>query len=284
MTPGPSLVELVSQRILSGEARLPVFHAVAARIQQEISREEPDPRRIEQLVGSDQALTAEVLRFSNSAFYKGLNQVTTVRNAIVRLGVNEVANIVMTVTHESQFRSRDPVLHAVLRKLWRHALATAVAAHWLARTCGTHALVHEAFFAGLLHDVGKLFVVTVIEDLPRLAPQAAGVSPAILQEAMDRLHAAEGYRLMKHWELPETYAEVVRDHHRPAGEGDPALLNLVRLADRVCNKAGFGLAAPPPQSPAASPEARALRVAELDLARLEIELEDSPLLGSGSKP
>ncbi len=279
----PSLVERISQCIVSGEARLPVFHAVAARVQQEISREEPDPRRIEQLVGSDQALTAEVLRLSNSAFYKGLNQVTTVRNAIVRLGVNEVANIVMTVTHESQFRSRDPVLHGVLRRLWRHALATAVAAHWLARNGGMPALVHEAFFAGLLHDVGKLFVVTVIEDLPRRVPQAAVVSTAILEEAMDRLHAAEGYRLMKHWELPETYAEIVRDHHRPAGEGDPALLRIVRLADRVCNKAGFGLSAPPPESVAASPEARALRIGEVDLARLEIELEDSPLLGSGSK-
>ncbi len=282
MRTGPSLVELVAQRILSGEARLPVFHATAARIQQEISKEDPDPRRIEQLVGSDQALTAEVLRFSNSAFYKGLNQVTTVRSAIVRLGVNEVANIVMTVTHENQFRSPNPLVHGLMRKLWRHALGTAIAAHWLARTCGLPALVHEAFFAGLLHDVGKLFVLTVVEELPRTAPQAAALSPALLEEAMDRLHAAEGYRLMQHWDLPEVYAGVVRDHHRPAAEGDPALLQLVRLADRVCNKAGLGLAPPPPEAPGTTPEARALRVSEIDLARLEIELEDSPLLGSRS--
>jgi hypothetical protein len=85
--------------------------------------------------------------------------------AIVRMGVNEVANIVARITHENNFRSKDPFLHTIMRRLWRHALGVAMAAHWLAKECGLQNLAHEAFFAGLLHDVGKLFILSVIDEL-----------------------------------------------------------------------------------------------------------------------
>lgn len=277
-----SFIEIIDQVITSSKARLPVFNATAARIQQEVAKDEPDTRRIEQLIVSDQALTAEVLRMSNSSFYKGLTQVTTVRNAIVRLGVNEVSNIVMTVTHEGQFRSKDPFLHGVMRKLWRHALATSIAAHWLSRHCGLHALAHEAFFAGLLHDVGKLFILTVIDDLVHSGAQRVTPSSAVLMEAMDHLHTTHGYTLMKHWNLPERYARIARDHHIETPDPEDHLALVVRLADRACNKLGLGLKPEPELVLLATPEAAELHLSEVDLAKMEIMLEDSQILG-GSK-
>ena len=224
MTSPTSFIEIVENRIMSNAARLPVFNTTAARIQQEIGREEPDLRLIEKLIVSDQALTAEVLRFSNSSFYKGLTQVSTVRNAIVRLGINEVSNIVMMVTHENQFRSKDPVLNGVIRKLWQHARGTAMAAHWLARHCGLHGIAHEAFFAGLLHDVGKLFILTVIDDIQHSDQVKVNPSAALLMEVMDDLHTTHGYALMHHWNLPEKYSQVVRDHHTQALEAENYLV------------------------------------------------------------
>ena len=241
MTSPTSFIEIVENRIMSNAARLPVFNTTAARIQQEIGREEPDLRLIEKLIVSDQALTAEVLRFSNSSFYKGLTQVSTVRNAIVRLGINEVSNIVMMVTHENQFRSKDPVLNGVIRKLWQHALGTAMAAHWLARHCGLHGIAHEAFFAGLLHDVGKLFILTVIDDIQHSDQVKVNPSAALLMEVMDDLHTTHGYALMHHWNLPEKYSQVVRDHHTQALEAENYLSLTVRLANKTCNKMGLGL-------------------------------------------
>ena len=117
MGSAPSFIEIVENRIAGNSVRLPVFNTTAARVQQEIGREEPDLRLIEKLIVSDQALTAEVMRFSNSSFYKGLTQVATVRSAIVRLGINEVSNIVTMVAHENQFRSKDPFLNGVMRQL-----------------------------------------------------------------------------------------------------------------------------------------------------------------------
>ena len=279
MTSSTSFIEIVENRIMSNAARLPVFNTTAARIQHEIGREEPDLRLIEKLIVSDQALTAEVLRFSNSSFYKGLTQVSTVRNAIVRLGINEVSNIVMMVTHESHFRSKDPVLNGVIRKLWQHARSTAMAAHWLARHCGLHGIAHEAFFAGLLHDVGKLFILTVIDDIQHSDQVKLNPSAALLMEVMDDLHTTHGYALMHHWNLPEKYAEVARHHHDGALDSENYLALTVRLANKTCNKMGIGLRQDSGVVLMATPEANELHLSEVDIAKMEILLEDTQALG-----
>jgi HD-like signal output (HDOD) protein len=280
MADSPSFIEIVDNLITSRKARLPVFNMTAARIQQETGKDEPDVRQIEKLIVSDQALTAEVLRLSNSSFYKGLTQVSTVRNAIVRLGVNEVSNIVMTVTHENQFTSKDPHLHGVMRKLWRHALGTAIAAHWLAIHCGLQGIAHETFFAGLLHDVGKLFILTVIDHLMHSNRCKMNPSSALLMEAMDHLHTGHGYTLMKHWNLPEKYAQVARDHHKETLDPENFLALTVRLANKACNKLGIGVRQDSGTVLVATAEANELHLSEVDIAKMEITLEDSQVYGT----
>jgi HD-like signal output (HDOD) protein len=279
MKSGESLIEIIDNLIVTRKARLPVFDATAARIQREIGRQDPDLRLIEKLIVSDQALTAEVLRISNSSFYKGLTQVSTVRNAMVRLGINEVSNIVTMITHENLFHSRVPHLNHVLRKLWQHSVGAALGANWLAKHCGLNGVASQAFFAGLLHDVGKLFVLTVIDELIQAGKIDHAPSAALLTEAMDTLHPGHGATLMEHWNLPEIYARVARTHHRVDFERENMLLVIVRLADKACNKLGLGLKADQGAAPATTEEAELLHLSEVELAQLEIMLEDSQVLG-----
>ena len=276
-----SFIEIIDEQLASSSARLPVFNTTALRIQQEIAKEEPDIRLIERLIVSDQSLTAKVLSVSNSSFYKGLNQVATVRNAIVRLGINEVSNIVMLVTHENNFRSKDPFVHGIMRVLWRHSVACAMGSNWLAKKCGLHALAHEAFFAGLLHDVGKLFILTVIDDLKNSDEVKIQPSDALLIEAMNSLHASHGHSLMVHWNLPEKYCNIVRDHHIEDFDTKDMLQILVRLADKACLKMGIGMVEDSAMVLVATPEAESLHISEVDLAQLEIMLEDSQVFSNG---
>lgn len=276
-----SFIEIVDKHLASSDARLPVFNATAMRIQQEIAKEEPDLRLIEKLIVSDQSLTAKVLSVSNSSFYKGLQQVSTVRNAIVRLGINEVSNIIMLVTHENNFCSKDPFVHGIMRKLWRHSVGCALGSNWLAKQCGLHALAHEAFFAGLLHDVGMLFILTVMDDLKHSNKLKAQPSDALLVEAMNTLHTNHGHSLMSHWNLPQKYSTIARDHHQEECDPNNLLLALVRLADKVCCKLGIGLEEDPSMVLVATSEAEVLHIAELDLARMEIMLEDSQVFEAG---
>jgi len=281
MNQDKSFIEIVDTHLASSNARLPVFNATALRIQQEIAKDESDLQLIEKLIVSDQALTAKVLSVSNSSFYRGLQQVSTVRNAIVRVGINEVSNIVMLITHESNFRSKDPFVQGIMRKLWRHSVACAMGSNWLAKQCGLHSLAHEAFFAGLLHDVGMLFILTVIDDLKHSNEIEIQPSDALLVEAMNTLHTHHGHSLMSHWNLPEKYSQIARDHHQEEFDGNNSLLALVRLADMACCKLGIGLDKDPSLVLIASPEAETLHISEVDLARMEIMLEDSQVFEGG---
>jgi len=269
-----SLMDMIQQHLESGKTTLPPFDAAAQRIQGEIAREDPDVGLVERLIVRDQALTGEVLRMANSAFYQGLVKVSTVHSAVVRLGINEVSNIVTLVTQKKNFRSKDPNIHAVMKKLWRHSVGCAFGAHWLARQSGFRSLLHEAFFAGLLHDIGKLFILTVLEDLKRADKIRLQPSPALLNEVLDTLHCQYGRALMRKWNLPEHYCNVAGSHHDE--EFDPRDYHqlMVRVADQACNKLEIGLNPGRTTMLEALPEAKLLGLSDIDLAQLEIFLED----------
>jgi HD-like signal output (HDOD) protein len=280
MVAGDSLIDIINDHLANQKIKLPAFHPTALRVQREIANEDPDIRLIEKLIVGDQALTGQVLSVSNSSFYKGLRQIVTVRDAIIRLGINEVSNIVMMVTHENHFRSNDPFIHQIMRQLWRHSVGAALGSHWVARHCGFQGLSNETFFAGLLHDVGKLFILTVIDDLKHSGRMNAQPSNAIVDEAMTALHTDYGYSLMSHWNLPDSYCRVARDHHAETVDPTDFLLVIVRLANLTCKKLGIALSQDASIVLSATPEAERLRLSELDLARLEVRLEDSQVFGN----
>ena len=270
-----SLVGMIDHFVASKKVKLPAFNATALRIQKEVAKAEPDSRLIEKLIVSDQSLTGEVLSVSNSSFYKGLTQVATVRDAIIRMGNIEVSNIVSLVALQHNFQSKIPAMQKIMGKLWRHSVGCAIGANWLARQTGFQALAHETFIAGLLHDVGKLYVLKVVDDMKASGEIENLPSDTVIDELMQQLHTEQGYALMAQWNLPEKYCQVARDHHLAEFDGSNFLLVLVRLANQVCHKMGIGLIEDPSIVLLETAEAAQLQLSEMDLARLEVRLEDS---------
>lgn len=273
-----SLVEIINSQLSSDKTQLPVFNKTAMRIQNEIAKEDPDVRLIEKLIVSDQALTGEVLKVSNSSFYKGLQEITTIHQAVIRLGINEVSNIIALITHKNQFCSNDPNLNDIMRNLWRHAVGCAFGSHWLAGSCGLPGIKHESFFAGLLHDVGKLYILKITDNLKRNNAIGTQISTALLNEAMDNLHAECGSALMRHWNLPEKYCEIARGHHADELDCRNLPLAIVRMANKACHKLGIGFKNDPSLVLSATPESQVLQLSEVNIANLEIFLEDTQIL------
>ena len=278
MEAGSSLVGMIDHFVASKKVKLPAFNATALRIQKEVAKAEPDSRLIEKLIVSDQSLTGEVLSVSNSSFYKGLTQVATVRDAIIRMGNIEVSNIVSLVALQHNFQSKIPAMHKIMGKLWRHSVGCAIGANWLARQTGFQDLAHETFIAGLLHDVGKLYVLKVVDDMKASREIENLPSDTVIDELMQQLHTEQGYTLMAQWNLPEKYCQIARDHHLAEFDGSNFLLVLVRLANQVCHKMGIGLIEDPSIVLLETPEAAQLQLSEMDLARLEVRLEDSQVV------
>jgi HD-like signal output (HDOD) protein len=274
-----SLLDVINRYIAADTLSLPVFNNAAVRLQMELVKPEPDLRVIEQVITSDQALSSQVLKIANSAFYRGLVEVGTVRAAIIRLGMREIGRIVLMAASEQHFRSRDRTIALVMKKLWQHSVGCAYGTAWLARRrdCGVEQ--SQAFFAGLFHDVGKLFVLMVIEQIKR-KNKSLKLTDSLLMEAMNRLHAREGSRLLTRWNMPEHLHVIARDHHAAEIDGQNRLLLLVRMANLVCRKLGIGLAEDGSLLLAATPEANLLGLTGTDLAELEGALEDTRVLSS----
>jgi HD-like signal output (HDOD) protein len=269
-----SFVDEIERVIASGEVSLPVFNPTALRVQQELVKKEPDGRILEQLITGDQSLSSQVLRMANSSFYRGLAKIMTVKAAIVRLGMREIGRIVLLSASQNQFRSTDPEINTVMKILWQHSAGCALAANWLAKRCKFADLSSHAFFAGLLHDVGKLFVLMVIEQVKRKNTTLA-MTNALFLEAMDTLHTKQGFALMQQWYMPEQYCLIVRDHHEPDVDAKNYLLLIVRLADMACHKLGITQNPEPSLNLAATVEAGVFGLTEIDLAELEVMLEDT---------
>jgi len=98
-------------------------------------------------------------------------------------------------------------------------------------------------------------------------------------EEMDNLHTGDGQTLMHQWNLGEKYAEVASTHHDDALDAENYLALTVRLANKTCNKMGIGLRQDSGVVLMATPEANELHMSEVDIAKMEIMLEDTQTLG-----
>lgn len=234
--------ELILQEIQKGKLRMPVLNPIALKIRQLVANE-ADIQEIVQTIKLDSTLCASVLEAVNSAYYGLEIKRKTIEDAISFLGIKATGEVVVTATLSRSFVTTDTQLQPVMALLWKHNLCCALAAQWVASRYAKR-VVAEAFIGGILHDFGKLRVLSAIERIKVTRKHALPpLSSSVILEAMDALHTTQGFHLLKEMNLPEEYCLVARDHHM-ASERVPAantLLMVVRYADCVCGTLGVTL-------------------------------------------
>ena len=275
MSENLSLLDLIEQAIASLEVALPARNQTAVQLQNVLAKQDYELQEILELIESDQALTAEVLRVANSPFYGGLSEITTIHNAVVRVGGPEVIRLAIAATEKKSYRVLDAGLAELMVPLWNHAMGVALGARWLARKVGFRELENEAFIAGLLHDVGKLLLIRVCDDLISGDRITQDIPDAVIHEILEAGHCRHGAALSDHWGLPDTYRTVILEHHDEKPDEHNTLLLIVRLADLACRSLGVGMNCDSSLNLAATAEAHALDVREVTLAELSIMLEDN---------
>lgn len=269
------LMELIKEHLRGDLQGLPVFNSVAVKLQQMLARRDFKMDDVIEMISEDQSLASQVLRVANSSFYVGLSSIATIKDAIVRLGAQEVANMVMMASQFELYRSENEFLNSSMQNLWIHSLACATGAKWLAKKTGYAPLAAESFMAGLLHDIGQLALLKVLDDIQRNKETQAAFSDTLVNEILGIMHEDVGYKLLKSWSLPETYCSVAANHHKEVFDGNDILLVIVRLADKACKKVGKSLHPDASLSLVSSPEVQFLGIKEMALAELEIVVEDA---------
>ncbi len=274
MNEAKSFIEILKEHVNSDQAQLPPFNRTGLAVQQEMARPDPDMQDIEKQILRDPALSGQLLKVANSSFYRGMIEVTTVRNAMVRLGLAEVSNLVTLLTQKQSFTTQDPFIREYMDKLWIHSVACALGAKWIAKECRLPSKMNEAFFAGLLHDIGKAFLLIAVADLKKSGRLDENVPQSFIDEVLDTLHQSLGAQLLKNWNLPEIYCAVAEHHHDESMDGQDIILVMVSLANKVLGKTGIGIVHTPDIDLATSPEAITLDLSEIKVAELELTVED----------
>lgn len=267
---------LISTEIVSSQLELPVFNQVALKLQEVLSDEDITIDDIENLIMEDTALAGQILKVANSAFYKGLGEINTIKQAILRLGSEQVATLALVATQKQTYVSKDAVIKDYMDKLWVHSFASAVGCRWLAEHSGYASNANVAFLSGLLHNIGKLVIIKVLEKLrdENRLPNSV-TTESIIEILESSMHTECGHELVTAWNLPEPFGYVVLNHHSSEPEEHQVLLSMLRLVNQVCDRMGLSLRENPDVMPSASPEAQKLGINEMQLAELEILLEDT---------
>ncbi|MBE1425669.1 putative nucleotidyltransferase with HDIG domain [Desulfomicrobium macestii] len=274
MNEAKSFIEILMEHVNSDKAQLPPFNRTGLAIQQEMAKPDPDMQVIEKQILRDPAVAGQLLKVANSSFYRGMIEVTTVRNAMVRLGLAEVSNLVTLLTQKQSFSTQDSFIREYMDQLWIHSVACALGAKWIAKECRLPSKMNEAFFAGLLHDIGKAFLLMAISDLKKNGQMGDTIPQSFIEEVLETQHQSIGAQLLKTWNLPEIYCTVAEHHHDENMDGQDIVLIMVSLANKVLAKAGIGIMHTPDIDLATSPEAIQLDLSEIKVAELELTMED----------
>ena len=219
---------------------LPSMPAVVMEVLESIDQETVNYYTLTRKIMLDQSLTAKILRCANSSFYRTQSKVTTIQQAINLIGISGVRNLIMCTMMKLNFPEVQckGFSYSVF---WRHTIATAVCAKVLAR----HLQLNQdyAYTAGLLHDIGRLVLVTRFTGLYEQAiAYRAEHDCHILQAERTVLgtdHAAAGQALAEHWNFSKGMQSAIARHHEPDVEGGDTVAAVVHVADTIAHALDF---------------------------------------------
>ncbi len=223
------------ERALDGAgAMLPALAVEVVRLAQD-----PDvaPHQITRVVSKDPVLAAHVVRLANSAASASAMTITSLSEAVVRVGTQAVRRMVTATCLTSKLRN-PKTYGAHGRDLVDHCIGTAYLA-WLVadRVDGDS---DEAFLFGLLHDIGKFVMLKLANEDRPLAPGA--MSTEQFDELIAARHAGIGGRALARWAFAPAVQVPVAFHHAPAlaGAEQRRGAEIAYAANRLAHRYGFG--------------------------------------------
>lgn len=188
-----------------------------ARIIQICNSEDSSVNDLVEPVTSDPAVTSMVFKRANSAASASSRRITTVKDAVVRIGMRETKNMAITLSVFKQF-DMDQKSFGFNRSLyWIHALGAGIAARHIAQACGSKT-PEDAFLVGLLHDLGKMILDDYINDeykkVIKLAATESKRLTDVEKDVFEMNHAFVGARVGENWKLPNLVIKTIENHHK----------------------------------------------------------------------
>jgi len=220
-----TLLEAIERDLARGTAALPILPKGAREALRLAKKPDVDMNEIVEVIEGDPALTARLLAVANSAIYNRGFAMTSVRRAVVRLGLQATRDILYQAVYAAVLYD-VPSFKARVEATFVHGVVTSRVARRIAQIVGVDE--DAAFLSGLLHDVGKGRLYKIANKLGRVDPDDAEV-----HEAVDVLHTRSSADLCRAWRLAPEIIEACAWHHEPKNS---KLAQVVAAADVMARR------------------------------------------------
>jgi len=236
----------IFERILREIETLKPISASIPRLAAAVSDPNANLATIVRTIEYDPVLTANALRLANSAYYAPASGISTVREAVERLGAGRILQFAAGQFAKQQMSRKNSGYELAENELWRHSVASATAVDQMARVSAVR-VPAAAFSAALLHDVGKLVLGRIIEEdlRERIFSTIERKHLSYVEAELEVLgvdHAQVGGSIARRWSFPHSLADAIRWHHSPeyATSSDLAA-NAVHVGNAVAKILGIGM-------------------------------------------
>lgn len=213
---------MVPKSLIEKVGSLYTLPDVALRVNELLSSDQAGNDQLEEIILHDPALTAQLLKLVNSAYYGFSGKVDTVSRAISMIGRQELRNIVIATSVASTFQDIPEDL-VDMETFWYHSITCGVLARLLAEQCKRKE--RERFFiAGLLNSIGKLILFSQFPEKAGEALSFKDQGEDAVTEAEQRIfgftYAELGAELLKEWKLPSSIWQLVASQTDPMNAAD----------------------------------------------------------------
>jgi putative nucleotidyltransferase with HDIG domain len=272
--------EVYLRQCLEALDYLPTLPAIAAEAIKRALTPDVSTGPLAEVIELDPSLAAMVLKAANAPYGESTSGITSLKTAFSKLPPSVLRGIALSCPTLESFADQQTDHGLDLDGLWTHSIETAVWARELAGRTTPPVDPEEAFVAGLLHDVGKIFLCSGFREQYRPVVTRAGAEGMPLhgveRDLLGFSHADVGRWLLEHWKLPALYVSVVQHHHHPSqdfleGSYPQTLCRVVHLANQLAHRHGTSQAGPPRPNEI---RARFLKSLSLPPEAVEVARED----------
>jgi len=201
----PALEQAIVNQITEKGISLPVLPDVAMRARKIAEDENSSADQLVDVIVQDPSIAARLIQVANSPLYRGLQRIENLNQVVTRLGMRTVSQLIVSLATQQLFQSRNSTVKKIMHDHWAFSTQVAALANIVARK-HTKLDPDEALLLGLLHGVGGIPVIAIAEDIPKLLE-----APAVLEELVQSLQPRLGMKIVKAWDFPEVFENVVRD-------------------------------------------------------------------------
>ena len=223
-----------------GDIHLPTLPRIHSRFI-ELSKTGATFRRISDLLRKDLALSAELIRLSNSAYYRGFVENKSLDQAIGRLGFAATEQIIADICSRKLHSMKRKKYRRIIEQLLKHSLACAFSCEAIAKEKKLE-LDADPFTLGLMHDIGKLAFLQILSEMESKGRFKPEITTEQIHAALEGYHELFGSKLLEKWKYSDIYVQTVLYHDSlNQVETVTDALGLVYLANYVAKVKGFDI-------------------------------------------